>query len=444
MNRRKLAGTTVAAALAGMLLSGAAFAANVAPFTIVINQSPWLAGFANIVDAYEKATGNQVELDVNPFAGSLEKQRNSVRAAEGQYDVLIMNSGWFAEMYAGGFLAPITDIDPSFKLDPGIYTMDDTVYYNAEKKTMSAADGKLMSMPVNPNIPLLFYREDLYKQHGLKVPETWDELYENAKKLHNPPAVYGIVQRGARGPHDVAYDFYPYLYGFGGSIFKDQAAGDFTVTINDAKGKEALDYYVKLAREVGHPKTAALAQAEVIQNMVTGKAAHTIMVIATWPQMDDPNKSVVVDKVALALPPHAPGEKSAPGLGHWLAGISRNVPDERKKAAVEFFRWFQTPQAQVEYAKLGGVPVGEAAFADPMSQERKFRWMKPMAEGLPLAVNIYTFPEAAEVIPILELELNKAVAGETDTKTALNAMATQIAEVMQRRGYRTGTLPPLN
>ena len=57
------------------------------------------------------------------------------------------------------------------------------------------------------------------------------------------------------------------------------------------KGKAALDYYIRLAREAGHPKTAALDQAEVIQNMVTGKAAHIMMVIAAWSQMDDPDAS---------------------------------------------------------------------------------------------------------------------------------------------------------
>lgn len=93
MNRRKLAGTTVAAAFAGLLLSGAALAASVAPITIVINQSPWLGGFSKLVELYEQQTGNKVELDVNPFAGSMEKQRNSVRASQGQYDVLIMSSG---------------------------------------------------------------------------------------------------------------------------------------------------------------------------------------------------------------------------------------------------------------------------------------------------------------------------------------------------------------
>src|SRR5688500_12188782 len=62
------------------------WAQTVAPITIVINQSPWFESFRKTVELYESETGNTVELDVNPFAGSLEKQRNSVRAAQGQYD----------------------------------------------------------------------------------------------------------------------------------------------------------------------------------------------------------------------------------------------------------------------------------------------------------------------------------------------------------------------
>ena len=443
MNRRKLAGTAAAAALAGMLLSGAASAAEVAPITIVINQSPWFEGFRKTVELYEQQTGNTVNLDVNPFAGSLEKQRNSVRAKEGLYDILIMNSGWYAEMYAGGFVAPITDIDPDFKLDPQVYPVDNTMYWDAKTKTSDPETGKLMSMSIAPLIPLLYYRRDLYEEKGLKAPETWDELLANAKLFHDPPRMYGMVQRGARGPHTVAYDFYPYLYGHGGSIFKDQNKGDYTVTLNNAEGKAALDYYLQLAREAGHPKTAALDQAEVIQNMVTGKAAHVMMVIAAWSQMDDPTKSIVVGKVALAPPPHAPGLNTAPGLGHWLGGISHNVPVERQKAAVEFFRWFQKPESQIASAELGMVPVSAAAYEAPISKEPRFSWMEAMKEALPHAVNIYNFPEANEVIPVLEVELNRAIAGEISSTDALNSMADQIHAVMSKYGYKTGKLPPL-
>lgn len=440
-SRRRI--VKAAAALPILFRSPRLFAqSRVAPISIVINQSPWFDSFRKTVELYEKETGNKVELDVNPFAGSLEKQRNSVRASAGLYDILIMNSGWFAEMYFGGFVEAITDIDPGFKLDPDVYTLGDTVYFDAAKKTMTPA-GKLMSMPISPLVPLLYYRGDLYKQAGLKVPETFAELEANARKLHSPPKVYGIVQRGARGPHTVAYDFYPYLYGHGGSIFKNQVGGDYSVTLNDAKGKEALDYYIRLAREAGHPKTAAFDQAEVIGNMVTGHAGHIMMVVAAWSQMDDPAKSIVVDKVEFAVTPHAAGVAPGPGLGHWLGGVSKNVPDDRKRAAVEFLRWFQTKQAQIATAKLGGIPINAAAYKDPIAEERKFRWMKPLAESLKHAVNIYQFPEASEVIAVLELGINRAIAGELTTVDALNGMAGEIHTIMSKYGYATGKLEPL-
>src|SRR5262245_21211115 len=86
--RQILAGMAAAGLTLGRPIVGSA-QAKVAPITIVINQSPWFESFRKTVELYEKETGNKVELDVNPFAGSLEKQRNSVRAKQGQYDVLI-------------------------------------------------------------------------------------------------------------------------------------------------------------------------------------------------------------------------------------------------------------------------------------------------------------------------------------------------------------------
>jgi multiple sugar transport system substrate-binding protein len=417
--------------------------AKVSPITIVVNQSPWFESFRKTVELYEKETSNKVELDVNPFAGSLEKQRNSVRAKQGQYDVLIMNSGWFAEMYFGGFVEALSDIDPGFKLDPDIFTLNDTVFFDPVKKTM-APGGKLMSMPISPLIPVLYYRGDLYKEAGLKAPETFAELETNAKKLNKPPKMYGIVQRGARGPATVSFDFYPYLYGFGGSLFKNQPAGDYTVTLNSEQGRTALDYYIRLAREAGHPKTAAMDQADLIQNMVTGKTAHVMMVISAWSQMDDPQKSAVVDKVEFSATPHAPNLPTAPGLGHWLGGVARNVPDDRKRAAAAFLRWYQTKPAQMATAQAGGIPVSAAPYREPIAQERRFRWMKAIAESLPHAVSTMNFPEAGEVIPILELGLNQAIAGEITSVAALNSMADQIHAVMAKYKYNTGTLPKLN
>ena len=133
-------------------------------------------------------------------------------------------------------------------------------------------------------------------------------------------------------------------------------------------------------------------------------------VVSAWSQMDDPDKSAVIDKVEFAPTPHAPGFSTASGLGHWLGGIAKNIPDDRKRGAFEFLKWFQTREAQLANAKFGGIPINAASYRDPISQERKFRWMKPLADSLQHAVSVYQFPESSEVIAILELGLNQAVA----------------------------------
>lgn len=413
------------------------------PITIVINQSPWFDGFRGAVENYEKETGNTVNLDVNPFAGSLEKQRAAVRSGESPFDILIINAGFFIEMYEGGFLTPLTDINADFKLDPEVYTFDDTVYYDSETKLLDAQNGKLMTVPINPNIPLLYYRKDLYDAEGLKVPETLEELYDNAVALNDPPKRYGIVQRGARETFAVTYEFFPYLWGFGGDIFKDAKNGDFSVVINSPESKAALDFWLKLAKDAGHPNTGAQSQADVIQAMLTQKAGHIVVVIAAFAQMDDPNKSAVVDMVDYAVAPAAAGHTPAAPLGHWLGGIPKNIPDDRKKAALAFLDWFQSYDAQVGYAEAGGPPVREDVMRSDLAKEKPYRWMTALADALPNARITFTTKEASEILAVTELRLNQAATGELSSTEAVNTMATEISEIMTRAGYDAPTLPPI-
>ena len=70
--------------------------------------------------------------------------------------------------------------------------------------------------------------------------------------------------------------------------------------------------------------------------------------------------------------------------------------------------------------------------------------MKPLAEALQHAVNIYQFPEASEVIAILELGLNQAMAGEIDDRRRRSTpWPDEIHGVMAKYGYKTGKLEPL-
>ena len=440
----RLAATVIAAfAATASFFAYPAAAQQQPPITIVINQSPWFAGFAKLVDAYQKETGNKVTLDVNPFAGAAEKQRNSVRAREGVYDLIPMNSAYLAEFYHGGFLTPLNEIDPAFRLDPEVIPYDDTAWWDESKKANTSATGKLYGVPINGNIPVLYYRQDLYEQHGLKVPETWDELLSNAKKLHNPPQIYGMVVRAARSASDISYDWMPYLHSHGGAIFRDEKAGDFTVTINSPEAKRALETYLTFAKSVAPPNPGSFAQAQVIQQILTGKTAHAMNVIAAWSQMDDPTRSAVVGKIGVTIAPRAANGQHAPTLGHFIGGIPKNIPMERKKAALAFLAWFQTKDAQTKYAEFGSPPVRRDVLAGPLAKETKYRFMKALLDSGPYARMMHTIPEGAQINAVLELRLNQAVIGEQTSAAALNMSAKEIHEIVSKAGYRTGLLPDL-
>jgi multiple sugar transport system substrate-binding protein len=435
--------TGMLSAATTLCIATAGYGQDQAPITIVINQSPWLEGFAGLVDLYKSETGNQVALDVNPYAGSLEKQRNAVRSAQSEYDILIVNGIFYPEMYHGGFLEPLKNIDPNFKIDPQIYTYDDTICFDAVNKTVNCSTGDLLTIPVNPNITMMFYRQDLYEEKGLKVPETWDELLANAKALHNPPEMVGMMQRAARSTISITWDYWPYLISHGGSLFRDEGNGDFFVTINSPEARKALETYVTFAKEVGPDNPASMEQGDLIQYLVTGKAAHAVLPVAAQSQMDDPNKSIVPGKIGYMTIPHAPGYPSAPALGHWLAGIPKNIAQDNKVAALAFLNWFQKPETQIAYAEMGGSPVSAAVYESAMADKPENRYMVTMREASPTARRLWTIPEGAEIVAVLEVGLNRTVAGEISVVEALNSMSAEIEKIMVNAGYTTGRLPDL-
>ncbi len=435
--------TTALSLTAALSVSTPAMAQDLAPINIVINQSPWLEGFANVVDKYESETGNEVTLDVNPYAGSLEKQRNAVRSEESEYDILIINGIFYPEMYHGGFLEPLTNIDADFKLDPQLYTYDDTICFDTVAKTVNCETGDLLTIPVNPNITMMFYRQDLYAENGLSVPETWDDLLANAKALHSPPEMIGMMQRSARATISITWDYWPYLISHGGSLFADEGSGDFKVTINSPEALKALETYVNFSREVGPENPASMEQGDLIQYLVTGRAAHAVLPAAAQSQMDDPNKSIVPGKIGYMTIPHAPGYSSAPALGHWLGGIPKNIDDDHKKAALAFLDWFQKPETQIAYAEMGGSPVSAAAYESDFAEKPENRYMLTMRTASPTARRLWTIPEGSEIVAVLEVGLNRTVAGEITPVEALNSMAADIEKIMIDAGYETGRLPDL-
>jgi multiple sugar transport system substrate-binding protein len=442
-------------ALAGLTALAAAFAAvpglaqapfadvgKQPPITILVNSSPWFAGFDKVVGLYEQQTGNKVKLDVTPYNGMLEKARNAVRGAQSPYDLVNLDTQWTIEFYEGSFLTPLKDVDPSFDLPKEALRYGDSGYWNAAKRFRTPDGGKLMAWTPNGNVLLFVYRADLLKSAGLAPPKTWQDVIASCARLNEPPKQYGMAMRGERG-NGIRFDWMYFMIGEGATVVKDAPAGDYTVTINSPKAKAALDLYIDVARKCEPPNAGALGQGDVIQLLATGKAAQGMVVSAAWPTFDDPAKSAVVGKLEAVPVPMPAGGTPPAMLGNWNMAIPKNIPDAQKKAALAFSKWFLTAGAQRVYAEAGAIPVREDTFRSDLAKDPKYRWMTAYVDMQKYASQELGYAEGAQVEQILGLRLNQALIGEMSSGKALNTAAREIEEVFKKSGRRTGMLPAL-
>lgn len=423
-------GAALSATPTGSLITFGKTFQQVAPITILINDSPWFPGFEAIVKLYQQETGNKVNLSVLPFAGMLDKSRNAVQGKQSEFDILNLNEQWYMPFYANGWVAPIKKIDPDFKLDPEVIEYDYATRWDPKLK-YSSKEGELYGLPINGNIQLFFYRKDLYEKAGLKAPATWDEVEANAKALHNPPNVYGYALR-TKPPN---FEFQAYLETYGANIVSlDEKTGEWSIGLTSKGALDALNTWLRLGKTYGPPNLADLGQAENTALMSSGKLAQMHAVCAVAPNFQNPKNSVVVDKVAASVVPGV-GDKRVTMSGIWVMGIPSNVPAERQQAALTFLKWALTKKTQLEYTKAGAIPVRQDVYQE-LSADPKFWWTKAMADSTQYIKAQPRLVETAQLVEIIDRRVVEALTGKQTPENALKEAAKEVEAILKAGGYK--------
>ena len=440
--RNFLKGTAAAAGLAVFQANGVSFAekaasinflrnrAQVEKITILINDSPWFPGFEQLVKNYVDATGNDVNLNVTPFPGMLEKSRNAVQGDESEFDLLNLNEQWYMQFYAGGLVTPILDIKPDFELDPNVIEYDSATRWDPDLR-YSSENGALYGLPINGNIQLYFYRKDLFEENGLVVPTTWDEVEAAAQALHNPPQMYGYSLRTVGGN----WEFQAYLESFGTSAVNlDTSNGEWSVGLAEDAAVEALNTWLRLGKDYGPENINALGQAENLALMASGRLAQVHMVGAAAPNFDDPDTSVVGGKMGASVVPGGPGGRATLS-GIWVMGIPHNLPEERKLAALTFLEWALSMDAQLDYAKAGAIPVRQDVYEELGDDEKLGWWMKAMGESTPFIKAQPRLAETPQIVEVIDRRTTQALIGDLTPEEAMAEGAEEIYRILEEGGY---------
>ncbi len=409
--------------------------AQVETINILINDSPWFAGFEALVNKYVDETGNNVNMSVTPFAGMLEKSRNAVQADESEFDLLNLNEQWYMQFYAGGLVSRIKDIKPDFELDPNVIEYDAATRWD-EALRYSSPSGEIYGLPINGNIQLFFYRKDLLDAKGVAVPTTWDEVGTAAAAFDDPPQTYGFSIRTQPGN----WEFQAYLNDYGTGVITLGEDGTWTVGFapNDA-ARAALNTWLTLGKTYGPANVADMGQAENQALMQSGHLAMVHMVCAAAPNFDNPDQSVVGGKMGASVVPGGPAGRATMS-GIWVMGIPHNLSDTRKTSALTFLEWALTKDAQLHYAQSGAIPVRQDVYEEMSNDPKTGWWMQAMAASTPYIKAQTRINETPQVVDVIDRRINQALVGELSPDEALSEGAKEIYTILEEGGYKVNPL----
>ena len=105
-------------------------------------------------------------------------------------------------------------------------------------------NGGFAAVPVDAWGQLLLYRKDLFKEKGLLIPDTWDNILTAARTLHNPPLLWGFEAGTDPGQKYTQQVFEHFALSNGVRLINPQGR----VHLNTPEMIETLTFYKGLTR----------------------------------------------------------------------------------------------------------------------------------------------------------------------------------------------------
>jgi multiple sugar transport system substrate-binding protein len=407
--------------------------------TLVVNfpAHPHYNAVMKILPEFTKETGIKVEVDQLQYLKMREKQTLELTKAKGDYDLLAYVVFSKADYVYADQLENLARYFMNPKLADPSYDAGDLIdgyvgnigIAGGNKGYLPGPTGSLFGLPYGSETSILGYRKDIFDKHGLKVPTNYDELLDVACKIPQlEPGMGGLASRAASG-HHASHAFLLHLAPLGGRIFDDS----WNPIVNNEAGVKAAQA-LKTIVDCGAEGAQTFGFAEAGASFLQGNSAMFLDSTVFAGQVNDPEKSKVVGKVAWA--PHPMGVRKGSQTGGFGIGIPKNA--QNKEAAFLLMQWLTSKKGDKLVALEGGNPSRYSTHADA-DVNAKFPHMKTFGEALKDAD-----PDWRPIIPVwgkinadLGTTLSKVLTEGADIQTSLDGVAERAKKIMADAGYYT-------
>lgn len=321
-------------------------------------------------------------------------------------DVYLGDTTWPAQFGANSLALPLQSLLPKDFWD---------VYPEALRR-VSVYKGAAYALPFFTDSSYLFYRKDLLAKHGLRVPDSWEELVRTARRVQRAgDAAYGFLWQ-ASVTEALTCNLVEFLADAGAPVLDER--GHFS--LGGAGGERALAMMRRLFAEGVTPDTATTHLEDDSQSAFTGGRGLFLRNWSYgWATSNDPKASKIAGKVGAAPRPGFEGT----GLGaHSCAGGWSNFVNpgsEQLGAAVAFARFCASEEAQLILLREAGViPAMESVLSGPSAKEAHDPTVTGVRRLKLLARPVQT-PHYPQLSKALYTQANAAVRGAVSPRQAL-------------------------
>ena len=381
-----------------------------------------------ITDFYaEELNGcNEVEnLTVNTqllASADAQEQVNLALSSGGDspYDIVHGANGQVAAWGAPGWLMPLNDMIEKYGEQ---YNLDDIPATAWEGATF---EGNIYGVPIVGNTLHMIYRQDIFDELGLSVPETYDDVITMCSTIGLDNPDYDMpftINLSAGWAWEI--EFFQMLRGFGGDFLDDDSMPIF----NSAEGIAAASMIVAVAEacmgEAGY--AFALNDQEVAVQM--GSLPATNMWASRAANMQDPERTDLGDVIAFAPAPKAvaggPSTGSAWNDYYMIPANTTNDPELIFQLIMEA----ADEESQARAAATGmAARTSAAEFGGPYQPAA----VQTIADG----IGIYDKNPAVAIVRAKLGEFLPLIGtGEMTTEDALNAAADAYIEEATAQGF---------
>ncbi len=305
---------------------------------VTLTMWAWTSNENYSIEEFEKLYPN-IKIQWENFGVHYTKAQTALAAGSGLPDVLMIEYNFAPEYMDLGAFQPINE------------WLDEETFielYGEEPLKWCSMDGNIYGTPQDSGAFVYYYRKDIFDKYGLEVPTTWEELAEQARKLHelNPEINFITV------PMNTNWYWKDLVWQAGGK-FWDYKDGNWYIDMTNPTSEKVFEFWGELIDE-GIVKLEMWWSPDWYNALNTGKTASIVSAawFSEWLRYNAPDSSGLW---RVSLPPQWDPDNPHNGY-HGGSGFYVTSHSKNPEAAAIFVNWLNSHPTSLkclhEYSNL--------------------------------------------------------------------------------------------